>query len=52
MMCEALGVTPHECVYLDDLGGNLKPATRDGHDDDQRRKRPASDRGAARQRLG
>ncbi|HEV2652243.1 MAG TPA: HAD-IA family hydrolase [Rhizomicrobium sp.] len=26
MMCDALGVTPHECVFLDDLGGNLKPA--------------------------
>jgi putative hydrolase of the HAD superfamily len=26
MMCEALRVTPEECVYLDDLGGNLKPA--------------------------
>jgi putative hydrolase of the HAD superfamily len=26
MMCEALSVTPEECVYLDDLGGNLKPA--------------------------
>jgi putative hydrolase of the HAD superfamily len=26
MMCEALGVTPDACVYLDDLGGNLKPA--------------------------
>jgi putative hydrolase of the HAD superfamily len=26
MMCEKLGVTPEACVYLDDLGGNLKPA--------------------------
>ncbi len=26
MMCDALGVTPHDCVFLDDLGGNLKPA--------------------------
>ena len=26
MMCEKLTVTPEECVYLDDLGGNLKPA--------------------------
>ena len=26
MMCEALAVVPEECVYLDDLGGNLKPA--------------------------
>ena len=26
MMCEALCVAPEECVYLDDLGGNLKPA--------------------------
>ena len=26
MMCDALGVDPRECVYLDDLGINLKPA--------------------------
>jgi putative hydrolase of the HAD superfamily len=26
MMCEALCVTPDKCVYLDDLGVNLKPA--------------------------
>ena len=26
MMCEALGVTPQACVYLDDLGINCKPA--------------------------
>jgi putative hydrolase of the HAD superfamily len=26
MMCEALSVAPEECIYLDDLGGNLKPA--------------------------
>jgi putative hydrolase of the HAD superfamily len=26
MMCEQLGVKPDACVYLDDLGGNLKPA--------------------------
>jgi len=26
MMCDALGVTPVQCVFLDDLGGNLKPA--------------------------
>jgi len=26
MMCEALDVDPETCVYLDDLGGNLKPA--------------------------
>ena len=26
MMCDQLGVKPDECVYLDDLGGNLKPA--------------------------
>jgi putative hydrolase of the HAD superfamily len=25
-MCEKLSVAPEECVYLDDLGGNLKPA--------------------------
>ncbi len=26
MMCERLGVGPAACVFLDDLGGNLKPA--------------------------
>lgn len=26
MMCEALSVDPAKCVYLDDLGVNLKPA--------------------------
>ena len=26
MMVEALGVNPKNCVYLDDLGVNLKPA--------------------------
>ena len=26
MSCEALGVKPDECIYLDDLGINLKPA--------------------------
>ena len=26
MMCDALGVTPGRCVYLDDLGINCKPA--------------------------
>jgi len=26
MMCEKLGVRPDACVYLDDLGVNLKPA--------------------------
>jgi len=26
MMCEALGVQPEACIYLDDLGVNLKPA--------------------------
>ncbi|HEY1632588.1 MAG TPA: HAD-IA family hydrolase [Rhizomicrobium sp.] len=26
MMCEVLGVKPELCVYLDDLGVNLKPA--------------------------
>ena len=26
MMTEALGVDPKNCVYLDDLGVNLKPA--------------------------
>ena len=26
LACEALDVEPHECVFLDDLGVNLKPA--------------------------
>jgi putative hydrolase of the HAD superfamily len=26
MMCEALGVSPEACIYLDDLGINCKPA--------------------------
>ena len=26
LMCGQLGVTPPSCVFLDDLGGNLKPA--------------------------
>jgi len=26
MMCDALGVAPSQCVYLDDLGINCKPA--------------------------
>jgi putative hydrolase of the HAD superfamily len=26
MACEQLGITPHEAVFLDDLGINLKPA--------------------------
>ncbi|MFM6831964.1 MAG: HAD-IA family hydrolase [Novosphingobium sp.] len=26
MMCEALGLAPEDCVYLDDLGINCKPA--------------------------
>ena len=26
MMCETLDVDPHDCVYLDDLGINCKPA--------------------------
>jgi putative hydrolase of the HAD superfamily len=26
MACEALGVVPAQCVYLDDLGINCKPA--------------------------
>ena len=26
MMCEALGLSPEQCVYLDDLGINCKPA--------------------------
>ena len=28
--CELLDVTPHECVFLDDLGINLKPAAHMG----------------------
>lgn len=27
MMCDALGVVPADCVYLDDLGINCKPAS-------------------------
>ena len=30
MMCEKLGVEPAECVYLDDLGINCKPASQLG----------------------
>jgi putative hydrolase of the HAD superfamily len=30
MMCEALNVTPQQCVYLDDLGINCKPAAKLG----------------------
>lgn len=30
MMCEKLGVEPGECIYLDDLGINCKPASRLG----------------------
>ncbi|MBA3941622.1 MAG: HAD family hydrolase, partial [Sphingopyxis sp.] len=30
MMCEALGVEPANCVYLDDLGINCKPASQLG----------------------
>ena len=30
MMCETLGVPPAECIYLDDLGINCKPASRLG----------------------
>ena len=26
LACESLGVEPDECVFLDDLGVNLKPA--------------------------
>ena len=28
--CERLGVTPDECIFLDDLGINLKPAAQMG----------------------
>jgi putative hydrolase of the HAD superfamily len=30
MMCQALGVAPQHCVYLDDLGINCKPAAQLG----------------------
>ena len=30
MSCDALGVNPTECIYLDDLGINLKPARKIG----------------------
>ena len=30
MMCEALGAEPANCIYLDDLGINFKPASRLG----------------------
>ena len=30
MMCEALGAQPANCIYLDDLGINCKPASRLG----------------------
>ena len=30
MSCNALGVRPEECIYLDDLGINLKPARKIG----------------------
>ena len=29
----AIGLPPQECVYVDDLPGNLKPARALGHDD-------------------
>ena len=52
LACEQLGVEPAECVFLDDLGVNLKPAAGDGHDDDQgrrprRRPSPSSKRSSA-----
>ena len=31
MSCDALGVRPEECIYLDDLGINLKPARSEEH---------------------
>ena len=30
LMCEALDVDPHRCIYIDDLGINLKPARQMG----------------------
>ena len=35
--CERLGVAPSACVFLDDLGVNLKPARAPGHDHHQGR---------------
>jgi epoxide hydrolase-like predicted phosphatase len=45
MMVEKLGVDPKACVYLDDLGVNLKPA-RNGHDHHQGAECTASHRRA------
>ena len=45
MMCEKLGVTPDACVYLDDLGGNLKPARALGMTTIKVESGAASDRG-------
>jgi len=44
MMVEKLGVEPKHCVYLDDLGVNLKPGARHGHDHDQGAQWSAGDR--------
>ena len=30
MMCEVLAISPGDCVYLDDLGVNCKPAAQLG----------------------
>ena len=46
MMVETLKVDPKNCVYLDDLGVNLKPARADGHDHDQGAQCGAGDHGA------
>ena len=44
--CDLLGVDPTECIFLDDLGINLKPARADGHDHDQGRRPRRGDRRA------
>ena len=46
MACELLDVKPEACVFLDDLGINLKPARGDGNDDDQGARPAASPRGS------
>ncbi len=47
LACEALGVAPDECVFLDDLGVNLKPARALGM-----RTIKVTDPGAALRELG
>jgi hypothetical protein len=45
--CELLGVQPEDCVYLDDLGINLKPARAHRHAHHQGRRSRRGDRRAA-----